>query len=484
MLRNLFSCMISLLFCNIVFAQSIAEAEYYFDTEPGVGMATTLTIPNNTAEVNTTYDIDISGLDVGFHVLYFRTKDTNNVWSLYDKRSFFVNKAFTTTNEKITEVEYYFDTEVGVDKGTKLTLNDNNTQFSDTFLIDVTGLNPGFHTLHIRLKSEKGVWSLYDKRTFFVTAQNTNNFSKITKAEYYFDNEVGVGNGTALEIAKDSTAVNEIFDIDIDSLSPGFHTLNLRVLNAENTWSLYDKRTFYVTAQNTNVLSKISKAEYFFDQEVGLGNGTSLALSKDSITVKEAFKIDVASLSVGFHTFNLRVMNVENVWSLLDKRTFYISESFSNTASKISKAEYYFNDFVANGRATEIPLPDDFTGSFETEIETSGLTEGEHLLFVRVQNEAGIWSLYDVVAFDIDNSLSTEDISNQVGVFPNPTSNYINLRTNLQLERYQLYDVSGKVIMKNTLISKRIPTASLSKGVYFLVLQSEKGRIVKKIVKE
>ena len=87
-------------------------------------------------------------------------------------------------------------------------------------------------------------------------------------------------------------------------------------------------------------------------------------------------------------------------------------------------------------------------------------------------------------AFEIDNTLGTEDIAAAVSLYPNPAKNYIHINTALDLQSYQIYDVSGKVVMKNNLIAKKININQLANGVYFLVLSSEKGKVVKKIVKE
>ena len=140
----------------------------------------------------------------------------------------------------------------------------------------------------------------------------------ITNAEYYFDTEPGIGNGEALTINA-SNEVNQSFDIAINELSTGFHTLYIRVQDENNTWSLYDKRTFFISALFTAHQADIVEAAYYFDSEPGIGNGTALAISNSGTEINETYTIDISSLSVGFHSLYIRVKNEDNIWSLYDK---------------------------------------------------------------------------------------------------------------------------------------------------------------------
>ena len=67
--------------------QNINSFEYYFDADPGVGNATTVTITAN-ANINDSFTLPIGNLTEGFHTLYIRAKDDANVWGLYDRRVF------------------------------------------------------------------------------------------------------------------------------------------------------------------------------------------------------------------------------------------------------------------------------------------------------------------------------------------------------------------------------------------------------------
>ncbi len=68
-----------------------------------------------------------------------------------------------------------------------------------------------------------------------------------------------------------------------------------------------------------------------------------------------------------------------------------------------------------------------------------------------------------------------------VEVFPNPSSNFFNLifSENIELEKVQLFNSIGQLI--SVLNSKEIDMSSFEKGMYFIIIYTNKGMITKKI---
>ena len=79
-----------------------------------------------------------------------------------------------------------------------------------------------------------------------------------------------------------------------------------------------------------------------------------------------------------------------------------------------------------------------------------------------------------------------ENKSLELLVFPNPTSNFINLESNLLIEEYKLIDISGRVLQSEKLndYNTILDVSSYSDGIYFIDLKSKDQRIRKKIVKQ
>jgi len=97
---------------------------------------------------------------------------------------------------------------------------------------------------------------------------------------------------------------------------------------------------------------------------------------------------------------------------------------------------------------------------------------------------AGVGS--DRVYKIIDTNLSANDFSStNFKIYPNPATNYIIIETsNFTDGTFEIFDFSGKLIktFKNSNTSFELSTQELSKGIYFVKANFEKGTITKKLV--
>ncbi len=91
-------------------------------------------------------------------------------------------------------------------------------------------------------------------------------------------------------------------------------------------------------------------------------------------------------------------------------------------------------------------------------------------------------------AFTIEgiNELGTEEIvfdSSQILIYPNPATDLVFIRSKEKIKSAKLYDASGKIIIvelsENTLNISDLPI-----GNYFLHLETESQKVVKKIIKK
>ncbi|NJX14577.1 T9SS type A sorting domain-containing protein [Tamlana crocina] len=285
----------------------ISAGEYFFDNDPGIGNGIALTLSGNELDVD--FNIPTTGLSSGVHNLYVRVLDQSGNWSLYDKNVFYVNPN-NENSANIASAEYFFDTDPGVGNGTGLTVSGNVVD--QDFSIATTGLSSGVHKLYVRLVNTDGTWSLYDKNVFYVSPDNENS-ANIASAEYFFDTDPGVGNGTALAVS--GNIIDQNLSIPTTGLSNGIHKLYVRMVNTDDTWSLYDKNVFYVDQGHSNT-ALITAAEYFFDIDPGIGNATAIDLD-DEETIDMDMAIDVPTdLPEGDHFLYMRVKNTNGQWSL------------------------------------------------------------------------------------------------------------------------------------------------------------------------
>jgi hypothetical protein len=103
---------------------------------------------------------------------------------------------------------------------------------------------------------------------------------------------------------------------------------------------------------------------------------------------------------------------------------------------------------------------------------------------------SNVISNHTIVAIFKDHTGVEESVLNQmVDLYPNPTNSYIDLRfdeAQLQVKECRLYDIYGKllkVVLVNSDIT-RIDVSDIANGVYFVRIDSERGTITKKFVKE
>lgn len=245
-MKNLLIFIVCICFSVSGFSQ-ITEAEYFIDTDPGIGSAMVLTVNAGNLIDENFSSIPTNGLSEGLHTLHIRAKGTNNVWSLYKRAYFYVQAPiFNGTPQNIVAAEYYIDTDVSGVGGNQIPgIFTPGMAIDEVFTIPTTGLTDGLHVLHIRVKDADDTWSLYKRAYFYTHSPNSNtNATPIMAAEYFFDTDPGVGSAT-------SVAVTQGFNID-DNLAiqvpaamvVGDHYLYLRVQDQDGTWSLY-KRALY-----------------------------------------------------------------------------------------------------------------------------------------------------------------------------------------------------------------------------------------------
>jgi hypothetical protein len=141
-------------------AQNIVKAEYFFDSDPGFGLATDIPLTAAIDIPNLVANTDISSLTVGSHNLIVRTQNAEGVWSITSQKPFGLDPAYPTAPApigNITRIEYFYDTDPGFGNGIAATI----TPATEITNLDITaslgGLTAGVHKFYIRCLDD---WSL------------------------------------------------------------------------------------------------------------------------------------------------------------------------------------------------------------------------------------------------------------------------------------------------------------------------------------
>ena len=150
-------------------ATNVVGAEYFIDSDPGVGYGTPVNIGTPGAVVNFPVSISLT-LSSGFHFLAIRVKDQEGKWSLFEQRSFYV-AADGVDAPPIVAAEYFFDVDPGIGNASPLVVDPPGNIITQTFLVPVPGsLSQGDHFLAIRVRDQQGHWSFLAKDTLTVGA--------------------------------------------------------------------------------------------------------------------------------------------------------------------------------------------------------------------------------------------------------------------------------------------------------------------------
>ncbi|QHT69791.1 hypothetical protein GXP67_25670 [Rhodocytophaga rosea] len=301
-------------------AQTVSSAEYFFDTDPGVGNGTSITITAG-ASVEINAEIDMTSLTTGTHILFVRTRDSNGRWSLMEGRTFLIQDAPVISTPTITAAEYFFDTDPGNGNGTSLSVTAGSTIDLEPE-INLTGLAAGVHTLFVRTRDSNGKWSLIEGRTFLVQPTPVTVNTVPTQGEYFFDTDPGFGKGKSIAIGENGQAEVEI-DLSKEGLNAGFHTLYIRVKDSRGTWSLQESRSLVINQALTS-LAQITAAEYFFDNaNPAPGAGKPLTITPGASLEMDS-EIDITNLALGKHQLTIRVKDSKGIWSDVSVQEFTI----------------------------------------------------------------------------------------------------------------------------------------------------------------
>ncbi|HYX08712.1 MAG TPA: T9SS type A sorting domain-containing protein [Bacteroidales bacterium] len=391
--------------CLQLNAQKIVAAEYFIGNDPGVGNGTPVTFAQGD-NVNFSFSVPVTGLSEGFHNLFLRVEDENGNWSLYEGRNFYVQPHEASTDYTVDGGEYFIDTEPGVGNGTALASFIAGAYASDDETISLAGLSPGFHNLHIRVKSSLGQWSTIESRNFYIQKPVVDTAIPIATAEYYVDNEPGIGSGNSFPVeVTDQGATGEL-NFDVSKFSEGFHYLFIRTKDLAGNWSLSEGRMFYARGNDTVGGLKMVSAEYFVNDDPGIGKGTQISFGgeKDSVSLQETIGID--TLLPGVNTLTFRVKNRLGFYSKDETREFIICVP--------AVADFSADTVCAGGQTAFVNLSynQNVDTSYQWDFNGSGsFAASNDSAFVHNYNGAGTYTVTLVAGkYDVCSDTLTKDV--------------------------------------------------------------------------
>ena len=147
----------------------------------------------------------------------------------------------------------------------------------------------------------------------------------------------------------------------------------------------------------------------------------------------------------------------------------------------------YDTAFNKTGEYIETSHADMWTESFNINSDGSIILSGEFSSGSSVTNQWGNTETYKIflAKYLVDESLATEDLSPKakVALYPNPVKDMLYFSAKGKVAKADIYDLNGRLVKTAAVSNNSVNVSSLSKGMYFIILHTDKGVVKEKFIK-
>lgn len=148
----------------------LADAEYFWDVDPGHGLGQTMDF-SDAYDVALTPEVTVPELAPGVHSFSVRFRSLLGEWSGPARRSIHVRPEIPEGGYAISNAEAFVDTDPGVGQGIIVQASDGTLDEADEVLLRYAspiGLGMGDHAAYMRVQDNTGRWSTLVRDSFVV----------------------------------------------------------------------------------------------------------------------------------------------------------------------------------------------------------------------------------------------------------------------------------------------------------------------------
>lgn len=148
----------------------LADAEYFWDVDPGHGLGQTIDYID-AFDVVLTPEVSVPELAPGVHSFSVRFRSLLGEWSGTARRWIHIRPAVPVGGYAISNAEAFIDTDPGIGQGIVVPASDGTLDEADEVLLRYAspiGLGVGNHTAYMRIQDNTGRWSTLARDSFAV----------------------------------------------------------------------------------------------------------------------------------------------------------------------------------------------------------------------------------------------------------------------------------------------------------------------------
>ena len=325
-----------------------------------------------------------------------------------------------------TQAEYFVDTDPGVRRATKVSINATSAQID----VPTGGLTAGWHLLGLRALA--GRTSQTYTHRFFIPEQTQ--ITALSGAEYFVDSDPGRGSATQLPFATGQTAFS--FDLtDTDTLSDGIHLVGMRAKYGDR-WSQTYTHLFFVS--HAPSATELTGVEYWLDTDPGQGEATAYAFTPG----QTEFALEAAipnELEEGTHLLGVRVKYGDR-WSQTYTHRFLHTVAHS-VPTVVEAVEAYWDADMENPVSVPFVQNGDTAYIKNFDFDTQALSYGVHYLYMKAKVN-GVWSIltrYEVCK----NAIPQFSVLDEESICVGQEVIFLDESTEVQPETTYAWDMNG-----------------------------------------
>jgi hypothetical protein len=85
---------------------------------------------------------------------------------------------------------------------------------------------------------------------------------------------------------------------------------------------------------------------------------------------------------------------------------------------------------------------------------------------------------------DVTRTVGVEEYTSETAIYPNPATDMINISTDNQVQRVEIFNMQGQLVKVETGEVTRVSVKDLANGLYTLKLTTDNGTSMHKIIKK